>query len=225
MSTTTQPPRLPFVLAEALSVTSGEAVLDLAEYAHPDAVARLAAGDAAAGLAVDGAPLVPLIPAADPSPDVLALIARLGCTRVALDRVESAAQVHAARQALERLGARGAGGAAPALVARLTTGAGLQAAEAIAAAGVEALWYAPADLVDDFDPQPPDLYFYDADAPRLAESSWVRSRCLTIARAYGVALWGQLDVTYADAPDGGRAARASRLAEASGFDLLVTRHP
>lgn len=88
------------------------------------------------------------------------------------------------------------------IVPRLTSGRGLYAAQDLARAHprVTGLWYGVADLLVDFDDEPPMPYYYDAGESRLAAPAWTRSRLLTITRAAGIALWGQLDLSFVSAP-------------------------
>jgi citrate lyase beta subunit len=217
------PPLAPFVLASEVTdghELPGDAVIDLAEYAHPDETLRaLAVLSRAKFGALTEATLV--VPAAGAAP-VLASAAGLGAGTIALNGVETAAQVQAASQALD---ASNDGEAR--LVLRLTSGAGLHRCEELIAASerVSAIWYAPADLLVDFDDEPSDLYVYDSDEPRLAAPGWTRSRCLTVARASDVELWGQLDISFAYAPRPPELAETLRLAALSGFQRVVSRYP
>lgn len=192
-------------------------LIDLAEYAHPAERAavwqRLAPGateSAPTGVIVDGA-----VDAGD-----LERAAKAGVRIVVINDAESAAQLRRAGELLDGTGT------AAALVGRLTTGHGLHTARDLAAAHprVAGLWYAPADLVVDFDDEPSMLYLYDSGESRLAAPAWTRSMLLTVARAFGIDLWGQLDLSFAGPPPDAEATRALRLARMSGFDILVTRH-
>jgi citrate lyase beta subunit len=203
----------------ALNGSNGPAVVDLAEFAHPQAataaareLGRLAGSEAGRSVAL-------LLPAT-PDPEQIALASRLGVETVILNRVQSAGEVANAAASLIERGSRAS------LVLRLSSGAGLHRVEELATAGarVRGIWYAAADLLVDFDEEPEDLYIYDSDETRLAAPSWVRSRCLTVARAFRLELWGQLDLTFAQPPARDAALDALRLARLSGFDVIATRH-
>ncbi len=216
------PPLLPFVLAAEVTGgdgLAGDAVVDLSEYAHPDeTLAALDALERIQGAA--RAELTLVVPAAGAAP-VIARVATLDVRVIALDGVESPEQVATAAQMLDASANR-----ETRLVPRLTSGGGLHRCEELIAASerVTAIWYAPADLLVDFEDEPADLYLYDSEHPRLASPGWTRSRCLTIARARGVELWGQLDLSFAYDPAPADLARALRLAALSGFDRIVSRY-
>ena len=211
---------LRFILARELDAPHdpGGSVIDLDEYAHPaeraEALRRLAAVHAADG-GRPAAMVVPVETAPADLPDVL----RCEPAALVINDAESPAEVEQLAVILDQHGV------STPLVARLTTGRGLHAAPDLAAhPRIGGLWYAPADLLVDFDDEPPMLYIYDSGEGRLAAPGWTRSRLLTVARATGKALWGQLDLSFADAAPVGRAQRAIRLARRSGFDTLVARH-
>lgn len=196
----------------------GGSVIDLDEYTHPaereEALRRLAAMHAA-----DGSGPSALVVSAEIAPSELLGVLACEPAALAINDAESPAQVERLVGILDR------SGVTTSLVARLTTGRGLHAAPALAAhPRVSGLWYAPADLLVDFDDEPSMLYIYDSSESRLAAPGWTRSRLLTIARATGKALWGQLDLSFANAAPVAQAERAIRLARKSGFDMLVARH-
>ena len=211
-----------FVTADQVLVPDGDlagVVIDLDEYAHPSA--RAAALDQLASTRPDAAsaPLAVILPP-DPVPAELDAAARTGAANIVVNDAESAEQLRQAGDLLDRSGATAG------LVARMTGGRGLHAAPELAGAHrrVAGLWYAVADLLVDFDDDPPMPYYFDAGESRLAAPGWTRSMLLTVARAAGIALWGQLDLSVADAPPVGERQRAARLARLSGFDVVVVRH-
>lgn len=190
-------------------------VVDLSEYAHPLAAARAAEAIASLPEATRGS-VIPLLP-----PDEAPWWRRVaeGAQTVALDRLRDASQAAALADRVPPH-AR--------VVARLRGGAALHHAEPIVEALRDALdgrltgiWYAAADLLVDFRDDPGAHYFVDLDEPRLAAPGWVRSRCLTVAQAHGLELWGQLDLSFDDPPAAEELGRAWRLAEAAAFDVLV----
>ncbi len=219
---TDAPPLLPFVLASELTDGDGlaaDAVVDLSEYAHPDET--LAALDVLERMQGSArAELTLVVPAAGAAP-VIARVATLEVRAIALDGVDAPEQVVTTAQLLDASNNR-----ETRLVPRLSSGGGLHRCEELIAASdrVTAIWYAPADLLIDFEDEPADLYLYDSEQPRLAAPGWTRSRCLTIARARGVELWGQLDLTFAYEPAPSDLAQALRLAALSGFDRVVSRY-
>ncbi len=212
-----------FITADEVEAVAGGVaggVIDLAEYAHPSG--RVLAWEhlPAARAGDPSAPLAVILPN-DADPHEFERAARSGAAVIVINDAESAPQIERAGALLDRQG--GTAG----LVPRLTSGRGLHAASELAAAHrrVAGLWYAVADLLVDFDDEPPMPYYYDSGESRLAAPAWTRSRLLTIARAAGIALWGQLDLSFAGAPPDHQLQRAARLARLSGFDVLVTRRP
>ena len=165
-------------------------------------------------------PVLVRLPADFASEDIAA-VQRAGVRTIILSDVTSQAQVQAAASVLmdARTEVR--------LVLELNSGAALRDAAALAAAhpAVSALWYAMADLVVDLgEDDPAGLYYYDAPEPRLGAPAWTRSRLLTVARAAGVGLWGQLDLTFATPLPEVTLREALGRARLSGFDTIVARH-
>jgi citrate lyase beta subunit len=198
---------------------SSTGLIDLDEYAHP--TARAAAWERlTSGRPAGAAPMGVMVPGDVDAAD-LERAAQAGAGMVVINDAESAAQLRRAGDLLDGQGAN------VRLIARLTSGRGLSVAREITTAHprVTGLWYAPADLLVDFDDEPAMLYVYDSGESRLAAPAWTRSLLLTVARAAGISLWGQLDLSFADAPSDVDAARVLRLARLSGFDVLVARHP
>lgn len=215
-----QMPRL--ITADEVIASGWEAaggVIDLAEYVHPSA--RAAALERLAVRRGDGppGPLAVILPS-DAAPAELEQAARSEAAALVMNDAESAAQLGQAGALLDRFDATAR------LVPRMTSGTGVYVGRELAASHrrVTGLWYAVADLLIDFDDEPSMPYYFDAGESRLAAPAWTRSRLLTIARAAGINLWGQLDLGFADAPPEHECRRAVRLAELSGFDVLVTRH-
>jgi len=208
--------RVGFLDASAASAVVGApVVLDLAEFAHEDEVAE------ALGGSEWSKDLLPLVPAVLVEPYVAALQDRQPPV-VILNRVESAAHVE---QAAAILGAH-----RPTIVARLATGAALyhldEIAHAVATSGgmsPPAIWYAPVDLDVDFNDEPAHPYFMDGHEGRLAASGWVRSRCLTVTRSFGLELWGQADLMRAEPLSTSRLRDIEHLARLAGFDRLIVR--
>ena len=211
-----------FITADELMVPGGDVagvVIDLDEYAHPSA--RAAALDRLAAPRPDAssAPLAVILPPDAASAEVEAA-ARTGAGNIVVNDAESAVQLKQAGDLLDRSGATAV------LVARMTGGRGLYAARDLAGAHrrVAGLWYAAADLLVDFDDDPPMAYYFDAGESRLAAPGWTRSMLLTVARAAGIALWGQFDLSFAEPAPAGARERVARLARLSGFDVVVARH-
>jgi citrate lyase subunit beta/citryl-CoA lyase len=131
-----------------------------------------------------------------------------GLDAVLLPKVSCGAELSELREALASRGVRHL-----AMWAMLETARGVLNAERIAQAGASALVLGTNDLCAELGVEP------SADR---AELSWILSRAVVVARAYGLVV---LDGVYGDVRDLAGFARACRQSRALGFDGRTLIHP
>lgn len=88
---------------------------------------------------------------------------------------------------------------------------------------LRAIWYGVSDLIVDYRGLRAPADLRSPPFQRVPSSDWTRSKLLVVARALGVELWGQTNLTLVERADRAEWAETCRFAAAEGFDALVER--